>query len=96
VAEHTPEEQNGDAAGQTLPHVPQFIASDCLFTQPLAHAESGASHVHMDAWQLVPAAHTFAHAPQLASSVAASTQVAPHGIDVAPTAEQLHAPFTHC
>jgi hypothetical protein len=44
----------------------------------------------------VPAAHVFAHAPQLASSVASSTHEVPQAMNVEPSAEQLHAPFTHC
>jgi hypothetical protein len=49
VAEHIPAEQNGVAAGQALPHMPQFIASDCSFTHPDGQAASGASHAHIAA-----------------------------------------------
>jgi hypothetical protein len=96
VAEQIPEEQNGAVVAQTLPQVPQFIASDWLFTQPLLQAARGAAHAQAEAWQLVPAAQTLPQIPQLASSVAESTQVAPQAIEVAPSAEQLQAPFTHC
>ena len=46
VAEHTPAEQKGAVVGHTVPHMPQFIGSDCVFTQPALQAASGASHAH--------------------------------------------------
>jgi hypothetical protein len=49
VAEHIPAEQKGAVVGQALPHVPQFIASDCSLTQPDGQAASGASHAQIAA-----------------------------------------------
>jgi hypothetical protein len=40
VATHAEPEQNGVAAGQTVPHAPQFMPSAAVLVQPLAHALS--------------------------------------------------------
>jgi hypothetical protein len=54
-----------------LPHAPQFSASVCVFTQPLAHAVGVLPvHVQLLDTHVRPPVHVMPHPPQLFGSVA--------------------------
>ena len=58
---------------QTVPHAPQLLPSDTMFTHPVGHAESPAVQEHAPLVQLWPSAHFTLQAPQFWKSVCALT-----------------------
>jgi hypothetical protein len=58
---------------QTVPHAPQLLPSETMFTQPAGQAESPAVQAHLPLEQLWPSAHFMLQAPQFWNSVCVFT-----------------------
>jgi hypothetical protein len=67
--EHLPCEHTMPAA-QTVPHAPQFFASEVMETHVPLQLTCPAGHPHMPFTQACPAAHGCPQVPQLATSLA--------------------------
>ena len=65
---------------QTVPQLPQLLESTVVSTQTPLHSVMPAAHPHTPPEHAWPAAQVFAHAPQLAGSLARLTQLFPQGV----------------
>jgi hypothetical protein len=72
-----------------VPHAPQFWKLTSRSTQALLQSVVPTSQEHCPTEQICPAGQTLPHAPQLATSLWVSTQLAPHSTsgDVHPAAQ---------
>lgn len=68
-------DQHVSPAEQTLPHVPQLLASVCLLTQADPHIVNPGAHPQLPFWQLRPDPHAEPQPPQLSGSVSSFTHV---------------------
>jgi hypothetical protein len=75
---------------QTVPHAPQLLPSDTMFTHPVGHADSPAVQEHAPLVQLWPSAHFTLQAPQFWKSVCALTHTE---LQLERPAGQLTAPL---
>jgi hypothetical protein len=69
VATRAPAAQYGGAAPPTLPHAPQFFASDVVFTHTLLQFFSVPVHVHAPDWHVDNSGQTLLQVPQFFASV---------------------------
>lgn len=80
------------AAGQVLPHAPQFVSLVEVLTQALAPLQKTVpeEHPHAPLVHSSVAGQACPHPPQFAGSVCVLMQFAPHVVSPAP--EQVHVP----